>query len=96
MKTERIEVRVDPDVHKLIMAAAEMEGRSISEFLVASAKERAEQTLDRHAIYRLTAEDQIRFAEAILDPPPLNDAMQEAKALHEQLIESTWDSFDGG
>ena len=87
MKTERIEARVDPDVRKLIMAAAEMEGRSISEFLVASAKERAEQTLHRHAVYHLTAEDQIRFAEAILDPRPLNDAMKEGLALHEQLVE---------
>ncbi len=87
MKTERIEARVEPDVRKLIMAAAELEGRSISEFLVASAKERAEQTLHHQTVYRLTVEDQRRFAEAILDPPPLNDAMKEARALHEKLIE---------
>lgn len=87
MKTERIEARVDPDVRKLIMAAAELEGRSISEFLVMSAKERAEQTLHRQTVYRLTVEDQVRFAEALLDPPPLNDAMQEALDLHEQTVE---------
>ena len=87
MKTERIEAQVEPEVRKLIMAAAELEGRSISEFLVVSAKERAEQTLHRQTVIRLTTEDQIRFAEAILDSPPLNDAMNEALALHEQLVE---------
>lgn len=86
MKTERIEARVDPDIRKLIMAAAELEGRSVSEFLVMSAKERAEQILHRQTVYRLTAEDQVRFAEALLNPPPLNDAMQEALAMHKQTV----------
>ncbi|QDV13528.1 hypothetical protein CA51_34180 [Rosistilla oblonga] len=87
LKTDRIEARVEPSVRKLIVAAAQLEGRSVSEFLVASAKERAEAALYRQTVIRLTAEDQLRFAEAILDPPPLNDAMHEALALHEQLID---------
>lgn len=87
LKTERIEARVDPDVRKLIVAAAELQGRSVSEFMVASAKERAEEVLHRQSVIRLTAEDQLRFAEMMLDPPPLNDAMNEALAEHEQFIE---------
>jgi uncharacterized protein (DUF1778 family) len=86
-KTERIEARVDPDVRRLIVAAAELEGRSVSEFLVASAKERAEETLHRNTVLHLACEEQRRFAEAIIDPPPLNKAMKEAFALHQQLIE---------
>ncbi|WP_419580824.1 DUF1778 domain-containing protein [Stieleria magnilauensis] len=89
LKTERIEARVEPDVRELIMEAADLEGCSVSEFLVASAKERAEKTLHRTRVIRLTEESQIRFAELILNPPPPNKAMQEAKAIHEQLILSS-------
>lgn len=85
-KTERIEARVEPDVRTLIHEAAEREGCSISEFVVASAKERAEKALRHQRVIRLTEESQIRFAELILDPPPLNDAMKEAITLHDQLI----------
>ena len=88
LKTERIEARVTPDLRELILEAAGVEGCSLSEFLVASAKERAEKILQRVRVIRLTEESQIRFAELMLTPPPPNDAMLEAKALHDQLIVS--------
>lgn len=87
LKSERIEARVAPDVRELIVAAAELEGRSISEFMVACAKARAEEALHRQSIIELSAEDQHRFVEAILNPPPLNQAMRDAVKLHDQLVE---------
>ena len=86
LKTERIEARVEPDIRELIVAAAVLEGRSVSEFLVASAKERAEKAMHQQTVIRLTEESQIRFAEMMLDPPPLNAAMNEAIDLHARLI----------
>ncbi len=86
LKTERIEARVEPDVRDLIVAAAELEGRSVSEFLVASARERAEKTLHDQMVIRLTEESQMRFAEMMLNPPPFNAAMNEAIELHKQQI----------
>ena len=86
LKTERIEARVEPDIRELIVAAAALEGRSVSEFLVASAKERAEKAMHQQTVIRLTEESQIRFAEMMLDPPPPNDAMNEAIDLHARLI----------
>lgn len=86
LKTERIEARVEPDVRELIVAAAELEGRSVSDFLVASARDRAEKAIHQQTVIRLTEESQIRFAELMLDPPPLNDAMDEAIDLHARLI----------
>ncbi len=86
LKTERIEARVEPEVRNLINEAAELEGCSVSEFLVASAKERAERALHHQTVIRLTTESQIRFAELILDPQPPNEAMKEAIELHKQQI----------
>lgn len=88
LKSERIEARVEPDVRELIMDAADLEGCSVSEFLVASAKERAEKTLHRTRVIRLTEESQIRFAELILDPPQPNEAMKEAMTEYDRMIDS--------
>jgi len=88
LKSERIEARVEPSVRELITEAADLEGCSVSEFLVASAKERAEKTLHRTRVIRLTEESQIRFAELILNPPPPNEAMKEAMAEYDRLIDS--------
>ncbi len=86
LKTVRIEARVEPDIRDLIVAAAELEGRSVSDFLVASARERAERALHEQVVVRFTEESQIRFAELMLDPPPFNAAMNEAIELHKQQI----------
>lgn len=88
LKTERIEARVEPEIRNLIHEAAELEGCSVSEFLVASAKDRAEKAMHRRTVIRLTQESQVRFAEMILDPPPPNDAMKEAIEEYDRMIDS--------
>jgi uncharacterized protein (DUF1778 family) len=87
VKTERIEARVDPSAREMICAAAELEGCSVSDFLVASAKERAERTLQRSRVIQLTEESQRRFAEHILNPPKPNEAFKEAMAEYERMID---------
>lgn len=39
-------------------------------------------------IIRLSAKDQRRFAELLLDPPELSPAMKRARKAHAELIES--------
>lgn len=88
LKTERFEAHVEPEVRSIIVEAAEIAGQSVSEFIVSSAKDRAEKLLRRQTIIRLTAEDQARFADAILNPPPPNEAMEQARELHGTMIET--------
>ena len=37
-------------------------------------------------LIRLSAEDQIRFAKLLLDPPPLNPAMERAREAYARLF----------
>ena len=85
-KTSRLEARLTPEALALIRQAAEIQGRNLSDFVVAAAQEVARKTIDENQIIRLSAEDQQRFAELILDPPPLTAAMRDAKAAHSRLI----------
>lgn len=77
-RTARIEARIAPDALAIVKRAAEIQGRSLSDFVVAAAQEAAHRTIEEAQIIRLSVEDQQAFAEAILDPPPLAPAMKRA------------------
>ena len=53
---------------------------------MAAALKDAHQTIEAAQIIRLSVEDQHRFAQALLNPPPLAPAMKCALQAHERLI----------
>ena len=85
-RTARVEARIAPDALAVVRRAAELQGRSISDFLVAAALKDAHQTIEDAQIIRLSVDDQHRFAELLLDPPPLAPAMQRALKSRKRLI----------
>ncbi|MGN6032508.1 MAG: DUF1778 domain-containing protein [Thermomicrobiales bacterium] len=90
-RTARIEARVSPDSLALIRDAANLQGRSISDFVVTAAQEAARKALDEAHVIHLAAEDQARFAEALIDPPSLAPAMERALTEHRRLIRTSED-----
>lgn len=85
--TARLEARIPADLHELLKQVAKMQGRTVSDFVVVAIRAAAQQALMENCILELTAADQLRFAEALLSPPPQTPAMQEALALHASLVE---------
>jgi uncharacterized protein (DUF1778 family) len=73
-----LEARVNPDVLALLKRAAEIEGRSLSDFVVTAARHAAEKTVVQSDMITLSYADQLRFAHALIDPPPLARAMERA------------------
>ena len=69
-RTARIEARIAPDVLSLVKQAAEMQGRSVSGFVVSAAQEAAHRAIEEAQIIRLSAEDQRRFVELLLNAFP--------------------------
>lgn len=90
--TARLEARLPVDVHALLKRAAEIEGRSLTDFVVAAASAAARKTIEDAELIRLSVEDQQRFADAIINPAPLTPAMQRAIARHRSLIASSRDN----
>ena len=88
-RTSRVEARIAPDALAVVRRAAELQGRSISDFLVAAALKDAHQTIEDAQIIRLSVDDQQRFADLLLNPPPLAPAMQRALAARKRLIADT-------
>ena len=85
-RTARIEARIAPDALRVVRRAAELQGRSISDFVVAAAQEAAHRTIDEAQVIRLSAEDQRRFVELLLKPPVLAPALKRARKAHARLI----------
>ena len=89
-RAARIEARIAPDVLSAIKRAAEISGRSVSDFVVAAARDMAERTIEQAQIIRLSVADQERVADMLanssINPPVPNQALKEAFAAHRKLI----------
>lgn len=88
-RTARIEARIAPDALAVVRRAAEIQGRSVSDFVVAAAQEAAHRTIEEAQIIRLSVVDQRAFADAILNPPPPATALIRAAKAHRRLIRGT-------
>jgi uncharacterized protein (DUF1778 family) len=88
-RTARIEARIAPDALRVVKRAAELQGRSISAFVVAAAREIALKTIDEAQLIRLSLEGQQRFVSLLLNPPVLAPAMKRARKAHSRLIASS-------
>jgi uncharacterized protein (DUF1778 family) len=86
IRTARIEARISPDALIVVKRAAELQGRSVSDFVVAAAQEAAQRAIEQSQIIRLSVDDQRAFAAAILNPPPLTPAMEPAIERHRTLV----------
>lgn len=82
----RIEARIAPDVLMIVRRAAEIQGRSLSDFLVAAAQEAAHRTIEEIELIRLSVEGQKRFTEMLLNPPAPTPALERAFERHHSLI----------
>jgi uncharacterized protein (DUF1778 family) len=88
-RTARIEARIAPDALAIVKRAAEIQGRSVSDFVVAAAQEAANRTIAEAHIIKLSIEDQRAFAEAILNPAEPAPTLRRAFARHRELIKES-------
>jgi uncharacterized protein (DUF1778 family) len=84
-RTARLEARITPDALAVVRRAAELQGRSVSDFVVAAAQEAASRTIEETQLIRLSIEDQQRFVELLLNPPASNAALLRAAEAHKRL-----------
>ena len=86
-QTSRLEARLPASVYATLKRAADLQGRSLTDFVVSAAYDAAQRAIEEHAILRLSAEDQRRFAETLIQPPAPNAVLKHAKRLHLENVE---------
>lgn len=88
-RSTRLEARIAPDALAVVKRAAEIQGRSVSDFVVAAAQEAAQKTIEETQVFRLSVEDQIAFAQTISKPSMPDAALHRAKEAHRRLVQTT-------
>jgi uncharacterized protein (DUF1778 family) len=88
-RTARIEARIAPDALAVVKRAAEITGRSVSDFVVAAAQEAANRTIEDTQIIRLSVEDQRIFVDAILNPREPTPALLRAAEAYRSIIKDS-------
>jgi uncharacterized protein (DUF1778 family) len=67
-KQHRLEARITDDQKKLFQRAADLQGRSLTDFVIGSVYEEAIRTIEAMEFIRLNAEESLKMAEAIMEP----------------------------
>jgi len=88
-RTARIEARIAPDVLAAVKRAAEIQGRSVSDFVVDAARLAAERTIEDTQIIRLSLADQKRVAALLAAPPIASAGLDRAMEAHRDLIQTS-------
>ena len=84
--TARLEARISTDLHSMLKRAAELQGRTMTDFVIAAVQEAAQQAIEQAEIIRLSLADQECFAQALLSPPPPSPALERAFARRSKLL----------
>ena len=88
-RTARLEARISPDVLAAVKRAAEIEGRSVSDFVVDAARLAAERTIEETQIIRMSLADQMRVAAVLAAPPAASAGLDHAMEAHRSLIQAS-------
>jgi uncharacterized protein (DUF1778 family) len=67
-RTERLEARISAAQKALFLRAAELQGRTLTDFVIASAHDAAVRTIEDMQSIRLTAQESRAFVDSILNP----------------------------
>ncbi len=84
--TARLEARISPEVHAMLKRAAELQGRTLTDFVVSAAQDAARLAIEQAEVIRLSVADQACFAEALLAPPRPTPALARAFTRRRQLL----------
>jgi uncharacterized protein (DUF1778 family) len=86
-ETARLEARLPHDVMARLRRAAEIQGRTLTDFVVAAADEAACRAISETQIIRLSLDGQRQIAAAILHPPAPTAALKKAARRYRDLFD---------
>lgn len=84
LRAERLEARVSAEKKAILQRAAELSGRTLSEFVVESAQAAAALVIQEHENMRLSQSEQIAFVTALMNPAAPNERLSKAAEKYHQ------------
>jgi len=84
--TARLEARISTELHAMLKRAAELQGRTMTDFVVLAVQEAAQRAIEQSEVIRLSLADQECFAQGLLSPPEPTPALERAFARRRELL----------
>ena len=85
-KAARLETRINPDLLEMLRRAAQLQDRTLTDFVVGAAQAEARRVIAEAGMVQLSLGDQQRFAAALIDPPKPNAALKRAFVRRRKLL----------
>ena len=85
-KRNRLEARISDKEKQLLKRAAELQGCSLTEFVVRSAQDAARKTLKEHRMMTLSARDTDAFVKALLKPQAPSKRLKQAAERYKKIM----------
>jgi uncharacterized protein (DUF1778 family) len=85
-QSARLEARISHDLHVIIKRAAEIQGKTVTDFVAHSLQSAATQAIEQADQVRLTMADQEAFAKARITPAKPNAALKRAFVKANKLL----------
>jgi uncharacterized protein (DUF1778 family) len=86
-KKERLEARIPTALKKLLQHAADLQGRTVTDFVVTSAHDAAQRIIEEHSILALSSRDREMFISTLLSPPEPSERLVRAAERYRRLTE---------
>ncbi len=76
-RAERLEARVTAEQKTLIIRAAALQGRTVTDFVLTSVQDAARRAIEAHSQLALSVRDSEVFVDALVNPKPVNDRLHD-------------------
>jgi uncharacterized protein (DUF1778 family) len=85
-QSARLEARISADLHSVVKRAAEIQGRTMTDFVIHALQSAATQAIEQADQVRMTLADQEAFAQALIAPAKPNAALKRAFSKANKLL----------
>jgi len=90
-RNSRLSTRLTPEQKALFEHAARVSGQSLTQFVLAAARQAAEQIIQQHEVIVLSVRDSQAVMAALAQPPSANDALRQAAAFYREAVHEAQD-----
>lgn len=87
-KSERLEARITPEQKRQIQHAANLLGRSITDFAISALQEVASKVIREHEVVSLSMQDQRAFIQAVFNAPEPKPRLLKAKKQFDKKVKN--------
>ncbi len=85
-QSARLEARISRDLHGAVKRAAELQGRTVTDFVVDALQSAASKAIAQADLVRMSIADQEAFANALITPAKPNAALKRAFSKANKLL----------